>query len=617
MTLEDYVKNIYLAEVKHQVTSYFIDNLEYVQIEVSDEVLKKYSIDNFDRFSIKTEQITDALNELKEFEYFEGRSETWDGLAYAVWEELSHDLNIVYDAAFIQFNDRWKEIWLARDGDLWADLEEYFYEAVVDSIDTEKVFALEVELPKSKWQDLTNKNEVDFDEVFNKHGGLYHVTDFYYGEEFSKICNTLGIDKDALDLDEERWSVQDLMDLENFDFYIDEVDYVYNSGTSTPTEVLEQVGQIRDTLQRIQKDVPDINVKDSLIDEPPEIMYTSMVEEADIAKIIEGKNRGMHTCLITSTVDVEEDILSLGNISPEFAPHIDTVYLILPEHFYQERDKCISLRFPKFEGQFAVLNSEKSLIWLSSALSSSSFANISKAWAYVSDPSLYLHIDAGDNASLSIELYKVCETFDLRVNSTKKLNVNFSKGSRDKWMREDLSLSVDTGPKAHLSVADTYSTLSNVTIYKGCSIPELIQYKADYRAGTNKKNQSNLFPTQFEVVSETAIAYNKAFSKFEDVLWQNSRRKTEFKVVYYASVGTPESQLSHLNNLGPALWNSDFTKSETDARGVYIAKRIVDSNNFAKNCAGAVFYKCFFIDKVPMDTISVNSLNDNFELTIA
>lgn len=637
MTLEDYVEGLYLAEVKHRVTSDLIESLEDAQEKISQDALEKYSINNFNRFSIKTREITSALDELKEFEYYE--SGNWDHFAKKVWENFNKEWMIVNKAAFLQFRDRWEAYWVdgAFDDDLeggiaYEDVEEFFYEEVIPSGEADEALVSEVSLPKSTWAYLMETNKVDVYSIFEAIGNLHNITDYYREEVLSEVFNTLGLDEDEVTYTYGDY-LSDLVYWENFELYIDHVDYVYGADMFTPTEVSDQAGQILDTLKRIQKDVPDINVKDSLLDEPPEIIYASQVEDADIAKLIEGKSLGLHTCLIASTIHglAGEVSFSLGNISSEFAPYIDTVYLF-PRSMSQYRlhweGRCAEISFPKFRGQFTVLTSKESLTQISSALPQFKDILVRTCWSYsILEPSLYFHIDAGDNASLSIELYETCETFDLRVNSSKRLNVDFLRGSIDiKNTHPNISLCVDTNSKSLFSVADTYSTLGkNVTIYKGCSIPELIQYKTGYQTGKIKRTQEewlyNLFPTQFEVVDETAIAYNKAFSKFGDVLWQNSRRETEFKVVYHATAGTPHASFTHLNNRGAKLsFPHQFYYVEAaklDARGLYFTDCIIDSNDFKEMCAGATFYKCFFTDKVPEDTISVESLNEEVDLTIA
>ena len=227
MTLEDYVKDLYFAEVKYKSTDYFIDSLKYAQAEISNSILKKYSIENFNRFTIKSEQITNALDELKEFEYYEAQGETWDGLAKKVWEEFQRHYDTVNKAAFLQFRDRWADLYahsleLYEYEDGYESLEDFFYEEVIPSGEADEALVSEVSLPKSIWVDLMRTNQVDVDTIFEDTGNLYGVVDFHRREEFNKICKTLGVDEDEMggwDLMED-----DIMGWENFDFYIDEVE---------------------------------------------------------------------------------------------------------------------------------------------------------------------------------------------------------------------------------------------------------------------------------------------------------------------------------------------------------------------------------------------------------
>lgn len=632
-TFSSFIQDLYFEYLRDNLTLEYIDPLETRQSEISDQLLTTYSIDNLDRFSIKVSQIIDAIDNLREeleelIDEEESEEDNWEDFVKEVWDKLQmndyvwgEDLDdfdkvrrIIFEAALVQKEADWlvsmeaeNEIALMdEDGMPWEDIETYFYADLLHLEWTHEILFSEIELPRSIWESLLYTKGLDVRKIF----------------ETSKswVKDVYGLHR----IVEDKNFLPTILNLKDLDYYIDDANYFFNAASFTPTQVLEQVEFLVNTLRRIEDKVPQIEVKDTSF--PGKVIYASHIKDADIAKMIESKRLGMQACLITDTPIVRygstkyEDGLYY-DVPSEFAPHIDTVYLAMPDTNF-EPDIYISLTFPNFKGQFTVLTNEASLDLLGK-----NNKNHYGLYYKQPSPSLYLHIDAGDNASLSIELYDMCETFDLRVTSKQNLTVDFLDGLRDYSTARNLSLSVDTGPKTKFLIPK-FSIKKLQALYMGYSIPELIRYKTDYKKGKESLKLSNVFPTQFEVMDKTAIAYNKSFSKYGTGIWLNLRRKVEFKVVYLGRypnkwVGNGPPQFPHLNSRGAVMFYSDFTTQigdsnlgEKDARGAYIHSKIIDSNDFTETCVGATLYKCFFIDKVPEKTLSIGSLNDEVDITI-
>jgi len=650
MNLNEYVEKQFNSECAHQVRAIFVEQLELLGSRLEDKVFTYFGFDPelCKRISLKSKLISSALKEAESFERYSARGDDFSSLAEKAWEESNGEYPIVYAAYVDQFEDEVREEHANYNLDYGDDVtwEQFLINYDVgQQDDCKERITEELELSESDWRKVLGYAGSDaiVDEVMNSD------QDYDHAGLMNDILKELGLfdyDPDEEYVNESKYNryreevyrgpiKSDFDNLEDIFFrkyinsefineiglYVEDVKYVFDSQLYTPQTTLLKVQQLIDVLLGLEEKASKLIIEPSLIDNP-KVTFISTVKDADLKAMKEAKSLGLHTAL----VDAEFENL---DIRSEFAPCVDTVYFGKNLGSVQG-----SIRFPKFNGEFVLLSSEK-LKWYLGAMYIeeegyfSYFVN--RCRIYV-DADLYItDFVAGSKATFTIGLYEGEGTFDFRLNAQTPVKLDFTPiGKVNQYgrpIKNKVVYCVDTSSKVDIDLESFFENcdFKIKPIFVGLSIAEIENLILSDEQSIflyNRQSEPKVkgfFPSQFDPNQTTVLVVPEYRSPLYWRLFTNRRRNVKFDILYSPSAPSNILVPEHLkrNEKNHYVYtNIKNLQNITDLRGRYLENIIVRCD-LDFEFQGCVFYKCFFINSdVPIGTIAVDPIHINYGIVL-
>jgi hypothetical protein len=654
MNLYTYVEKMFNEEYANQVSRVFQEQLELLGSRFKNKVFTYFGFDPelCKRISLKSKLISSALKEAEGFERYAARHDDFSHLAEKAWDESNGEYPIAHAAYLDHFEDEVREEHanynLDYDGDVtWEEFLDdydvgnqiYYYKERITE---------ELELSESDWRkvlgyagsdaivDEAYRSDQDYDQagLMNKLLSELGLFDYDPDEEYASES-----EYNMYEEEDYRGPIKsDFGNLEDIFFrkyinsefineiglHVEDVKYVFNASVYTPQTTRLKVQQLINVLVGLKEKASKLIIEPSLIDNP-KVTFVSTVKDADLEAMTEAKTLGLHTAL----VDAEFENL---DISSDFAPCVDTVYFGKNLGSAQG-----SIRFPKFNGEFVLLSSEK-LKWYLGAMyieERGNFAYFANGCSIYGDADLYItDFVAGSKATFTIGLYEGEDTFDFRLNALTSVKLGFTPiGKVNQYgrpIKNEVVYCVDTSSKVDIDLDSFFENCLFIKIkpiFVGLYVEEIKKLIfSNERSIFLNDSQSEpkvkgFFPSQFDPNQTTVLVVPKYKSPLYWRLRTNRRRNVKFDILYspyaptYFRIGSISEVPEHLED-NKKYNKKHITSSITDQRGSYFENSVI-FYDLDLGFQGCVFYKCIFINSdIPVGIIAVDPIHMNYGIVL-
>lgn len=602
MKLVDYVEFLFSDAYKQSVIGMMLENLKYAR----DTVLPNHAMEVLGvpvsiqpRLRFRAGVVDDAIRELEGFEYHTSRGEDFEWLAKEYWKALGYPDAV--DAHWLSQNigmveQAMRDINEDAGEDAYNDLNEFFeYEffSVTDLDRTDLVVGeFAVDLPRTFWSGL-DQDGVGYDVIDNS----VHDCDTSYDYDYlrSAVIDTLSLYVDeedlSLDLDNLGECIASSIDeaVKDLDLRLMHVNDNFDASLGS-VKILTDAKQLNDAVVSLCE-TTSVRGCTEILDHVGGsfgCVFVKSLDEFAVSDIkrLKGElsSKGLPFVLVQEGRDIA--------VPSEYSSVFDHVYL-LGCFCYASAKQDVKVEFKTYTGIVEFVNDNHYLIRDFGVL------GVASHWPYLN----VVKLDVGSGAEVRIPLDLFEDSYrDIRIQSRNAVRLTTPAWDGAVCTDPKLHLSLDYTDTVQVDFLEINRLFFTKKAYIGCDVEQLQSRKASEYLGKR-------FPSEFRCSGSLCIVEDGMYGVS---VFSNSRYKYPALVAATISRQLSAEALRYFEHLKLPM---GFSEAEPKRVEAYSNKIVwpYPENDFS----GCAFYKCILVGGEPKNSVSILSLNREFDRTIA